>query len=507
LFSLLGQIESVVGKRAKDKGLGFHLNYDFPLPEKIITDATRLKQILFNLTNNALKFTHSGHISLDVKVINSTLSINVVDTGEGISQSDMQKLFNPFTQADSVVNRQVGGTGLGLSIAKRLAQGLGGDLQAQSQLKTGSTFKVTIKLDTPSNVVWLNTVNDIDLSSIHQITHKSHVPKFAASKVLLADDHPNNRELVALLLKRMNIAVTEVDDGSQAIEAMRANQFDLLLLDIHMPGLNGVDTLKNIRKSGNKTPAIALTANTMQHEIDYYLRIGFTDHLAKPIEREIFIRKVRQYLNMSIKSLPVTDDKMLPLIQGYITDLRKELISIERAWIARDLSSIAKSIHRIKGAAGSFGLANIGEAFSKLEHSALNDDEAGLENTIAQVLRFSHMCIDLPGVDVAQAIVNFNYNLDEYINQLPQAILHSEAAVDNLSQCMQRSDHLAAANALSNTQQLFNSNAFVGVSTLLTELTPLNTHRQQDIDRFKEILVSIRNVLQSLSRALKHNHI
>ncbi|MEI8650005.1 response regulator [Paraglaciecola sp. Hal342] len=133
--------------------------------------------------------------------------------------------------------------------------------------------------------------------------------------MLLADDHPNNRELVALLLKRMNITVTEVADGHQAIDAIRASQFDLLLLDIHMPGLNGVDTLRNIRKSGNKTPAIALTANTMQHEIDYYLRIGFSDHLAKPIERDVFIRKVRQYLNLSAKQVSVADDKMLPLIQ------------------------------------------------------------------------------------------------------------------------------------------------------------------------------------------------
>ncbi|GGZ71252.1 ATP-binding protein [Paraglaciecola chathamensis] len=507
LFSLLGQIESVVGKRAKDKGLGFHVNYDFPLPEKIITDATRLKQILFNLTNNALKFTHSGHICLDVKAAGSTLTINVVDTGEGISQNDMQKLFNPFTQADSVINRQVGGTGLGLSIAKRLAQGLGGDINAKSQPRKGSTFTITIKLDTPTDVAWLNTAQEIDLSSIHQITHESHVPKFGACKVLLADDHPNNRELVALLLKRMNITVTEVADGHQAIDAIRAIQFDLLLLDIHMPGLNGVDTLRNIRKSGNKTPAIALTANTMQHEIDYYLRIGFTDHLAKPIERDVFIRKVRQYLNLSAKQVSVADDKMLPLIQGYIVDLRDELANIEQAWNVRDLPAIAKSIHRIKGAAGSFGLANVGKVFGRLERAALNDDEAGLENSIAQVLRFAHMCIDLPGVDVAQAIVNAKCELDEYLNRLPQTILQCESAIDELSQYAQRGDHIATADALNQAKQLFDNNAFTRASNLLSDLAPQSAHAQQNADTFNSVLASVRNTLQSLSEALKHNHI
>jgi len=504
LFTLLGEIESVAGKRARDKGIGFHVNYDFPLPDKIITDAIRLKQILFNLTNNALKFTQSGHITLNVSIANTTLIIKVIDTGEGISQSDMHKLFHPFTQADSVINRQVGGTGLGLSIAKRLAQGLGGDISALSQLRKGSTFAVSIKLVTPKNVPWLSTVGEIDMSNIHQITHETDVPKFAACNVLLADDHPNNRELVALLLKRMNINVVEVADGHQALQAMHTGQFDLLLLDIHMPELDGIETLKAVRGSGNKTPAIALTANTMKHEVDHYLRIGFADHLAKPIDREVFFSKVSRYLNLAkAEQANIDDDKMLPLVQGYITDLRGELGSIEQAWHKRDLAEITASIHKIKGAAGSFGLANIGDVFSRIEKSVKNNDEVALQTTLPQALRYAYACINMPGVDVALAVVNFNHSFPLYLAQLPDAISQCENQLGDIAQALRAGDDIKTTQLIKNAQELFNRYAFEKEASLLDEICSSIACRDYNSARHETVLQQVRSVLESISRALE----
>lgn len=504
LFSLLGEIESVVSKRAKDKGLRFRIDYVFPLPEKIITDATRLKQILFNLTNNALKFTHLGHIRLHVSILDSMLVIEVIDSGEGISQGDLHKLFNPFTQADSLINRQVGGTGLGLSIAKRLAQGLGGDIKAKSQPRQGSNFTITIKLVTPKDTPWLSTAQEVDLSNINQVVHSPKLPLLGACKVLLADDHPNNRELVALLLKRMNIAVTEVATGRQALGVLQTEQFNLLLLDIHMPELDGVETLKHIRSLGNTTPAIALTANTMKHEVDYYLRIGFTDHLAKPIERNIFVNKVSRYLNLTTPDkVKVADDKMLPLINGYIADLRNELTIIEKAWLNKDLTAITESIHKIKGAAGSFGLANISEVFKSYEILIADNDEITLIKSIAKPLEFAHMCLDLPGVDVAQAIVNFNQSLETYLVQLPAAISRSEAALNEVITLTRKGDTLAALKVVGFLQQAFAENAFTHTNIYLAKLSSLLITGEQNISVYEYAIEPMKIALLRLSEALK----
>jgi len=506
LFSLLGQIESVVGKRARDKGLAFHVDYKFPLPEQIITDATRLKQILFNLTNNALKFTHSGHICLQVSVEDAMLVINIIDSGEGISQSDLQKLFNPFTQADSVINRQVSGTGLGLSIAKRLAQGLGGDINAQSQPRKGSTFTITIRLNALDNTRWLTSVQDIAQINHRPTMPPSILPIYERCNVLLADDHPHNRELVALLLKRMNITVTEVADGQQALEAIHARQFDLLLLDIHMPTLDGVETLKQIRNSGNNTPAIALTANTMKHEVDYYLRIGFSDHLAKPIERDLFVAKIGRYLKLTVSVVThIADDKMLPLIRIYISDLRNELNNIEQAWMNKDLVSIVESIHRIKGAAGSFGLANIGDIFKQIEKEAMNDDEIALEKNIAGALRYAHTCIDLPGVDVAKAIIHFNHALTPYLDQLPEVLTSTESLIDDAHQLAKVGDTAGAAALLTPLTQKFHENAFTHCSKYLEQLVNLLNQDAYCSESYNEVIHPMRNALESLSQALKNN--
>ncbi len=504
LFSLLGEIESVVSKRAKDKGLRFRIDYAFPLPEQIITDATRLKQILFNLTNNALKFTDHGHIRLYVSIVDSMLVIEVIDSGEGISQGNLHKLFNPFTQADSVINRQVGGTGLGLSIAKRLAQGLGGDIKAKSQPGQGSTFAITVKLVTPKDTPWLSTAEEADLSNINQVVHSPKLPLLGACKVLLADDHPNNRELVALLLKRMNIAVTEVATGRQALDVLKNEQFNLLLLDIHMPELDGVETLKYIRKIGITTPAIALTANTMKHEVDHYLRIGFTDHLAKPIERNIFVNKVSRYLNLTTPDkVKVADDKMRPLINGYIADLRKELASIEKAWVNKDLNAIIESIHRIKGAAGSFGLANISDVFKTFERHIAKNDEVALEKSITKTLKYAYMCIGLPGVDVTQAIVNFNQSFETYLAQLPTAISRSEAMLDDIRKLSKKGDTLLAIQVVASLQQAFTDNAWTHANVYLAQLSCVLNEGEKNINVYEHAIKTIHSALQRLSEALK----
>ncbi|MBU3003439.1 7TM diverse intracellular signaling domain-containing protein [Paraglaciecola arctica] len=441
LFSVLAQIESIVGKRVRDKGLAFHLEYEFPLPTLINTDPTRLKQILFNLTNNAIKFTDQGYIGLSVRILDNRLQIQVKDSGEGISAQQQEQLFEAFTQADSSTNRRFGGTGLGLSIARRLANGLGGNIEVISAPRKGSTFILDINLDVVQDSPWINNVGEIWQSTTTKSVLATPLPNFVGNRVLLADDHPNNRELISILLKRMNITVTEVEDGKQVLETIFYQTFDLILLDIHMPQMDGTEALKQIRAAGNYTPVIALTANNMKHEIDHYMRLGFSDHLAKPISRDHFIRKLSLYLNKQGEiDGPIHQGDMLKLIKDYQLDLRDEMASLQKALEQGDLTIISEIAHRIRGSAGSFGFDIIGQKFADIEHCALQDDEIAVTYELPKVIALTLQCIDLPGVDIAQGIINHHNSAEKFLLAIFELVEHSQQTLKDLTAALNNNE-------------------------------------------------------------------
>ena len=441
LFSVLAQIESVVGKRARDKGLAFHLEYKYPLPSQINTDPTRLKQILFNLTNNAIKFTEQGYVGLSVSLLDNRLQIQVKDSGEGISVQQQEKLFQPFIQADCSINRRLGGTGLGLSISRRLANGLGGDIYVESAPRKGSTFTLIIDLDEVQDSPWINNVEDIWQSTPTKSVLPTALPNFVGNKVLLADDHPNNRELIAILLKRMNITVTEVENGKQALETIFYQKFDLILLDIHMPQMDGTEALKQIRAAGNYTPVIALTANNMKHEIEHYIRLGFSDHLAKPIARHSFISKLSLYLNKQGEiDGPLQQGDMLKLIKDYQLDLRDQIVSLQKALEQGDLTIISEIAHRIRGSAGSFGFDIIGQKFADIEHCALQDDEIAVTYELPKVIALTQHCIDLPGVDIAQGIIKHHNSVEQLLRAIFDLIEHSQQTLKDLTSALDNNE-------------------------------------------------------------------
>lgn len=441
LFSVLAQIESIVGKRARDKGLAFHLDYEYPLPAHINTDPTRLKQILFNLTNNAIKFTEQGYVGLSVSLVDNRLQIKVKDSGEGISIQQQGQLFQPFTQADSSINRRFGGTGLGLSISRRLANGLGGDISVHSTPRKGSTFTLDIDLCVVPDSPWINNVGEIWQSTPPKSVKPAALPNFEGNKVLLADDHPNNRELISILLRRMNITVTEVENGKQALDTIFYQKFDLILLDIHMPQMDGTEALKQIRAGGNFTPVIALTANNMKHEIEHYMRLGFSDHLAKPISRHHFISKLSLYLTKQGEiDSPLHQGDMLKLIKDYQLDLREQVVSLQKALEQRDLTVISEIAHRIRGSAGSFGFDVIGQKFADIEHCALQDDEIAVTYELPKTLALTQQCIDLPGVDIAQGIVKHNNSAEQFLKAIFELVEHSQQTLKDLTAALENNE-------------------------------------------------------------------
>ncbi len=503
LFSILAEIESIVGKRSRDKGLAFHIEYQYPLPASIYTDPTRLKQILFNLTNNAIKFTEQGFIGLGVHIENDRLNIQVKDSGVGVTAQQQKELFEPFTQADSSINRRFGGTGLGLSISQRLAQGLQGEITLESTPRKGSTFTVNLPLQQVENTGWINNASEIWESTPARAVKPEVLPDFSGQKVLLADDHPANRELISVLLKRMELDVVEAEDGKQVLETLFYQSFDLVLLDIHMPKMDGTEALKQIRKSGNHTPVIALTANNMKHEIEHYMRMGFSAHLAKPISRKHFIEVLSRYLTQKDQlESPILPEDMLKLIGDYAVDLDKQIHDAQLALEQRDMALIGDIAHRIKGSAGAFGFDLLSKKFADIEHSAMQDDEIAVSYELPKILALAQVCVDLPGVDIAKGIINNQSSVELFLKRLHAFIYDSEQIFDDLKAALSNNEINSALVHLYKLLPTAKDCALNDSITAFTSLETLITSGDWQTDQYTYLLTAIEQHIKSLRNCI-----
>lgn len=292
-FSLpdfLKELDSMLRLRAEQNNnhLGFEKIGE--VPDQIFSDRIRLRQILVNLIGNALKFTKDGRITVEYGVGGGKLFFRIVDTGVGIAPEDRQDLFKPFSQVDSSSTRKYDGTGLGLLLSKKLANALGGDVVLEStSIGSGSSFMVTIakeasptKTRTPST-----SVSTFDISQLN------------GKRVLVVDDSEDNRLLIQALLSRCQIQVECVDNGAAAIDKAIAKEFDLILMDVQMPIMDGQTATINLRKLGYKKPIIALTAHAMKEDRERCLKVGCNDYLTKPIEIKLFYEVIWRHMCQS----------------------------------------------------------------------------------------------------------------------------------------------------------------------------------------------------------------
>jgi signal transduction histidine kinase/AmiR/NasT family two-component response regulator len=262
---------------ARAKGLGFSVEVAEEAKGWWRGDADRLRQILGNLLSNAVKFTPQGDVSAQVAVAqNGGLKIVVRDTGVGISPEKLPTLFEKFTQADNSATRRFGGTGLGLAICRELTQMMGGSIDVESLEGSGSTFTVQLPLTRgrPASM---------------QVAEPAQTSGDGDLRLLAAEDNPTNQQVLGAVLGSLGIEVHIVPDGKEAVEAWRTGSYDLILMDIQMPVMDGITAAKTIRdaeKSSNRrrTPIVALTANALTHQVEEYLAVGMDAHVAKPIE-------------------------------------------------------------------------------------------------------------------------------------------------------------------------------------------------------------------------------
>lgn len=300
LNEFLDELNSLMALKTQQKEILFESSSEGPIPRRIRADRFRLKQILINIIGNAIKFTERGNASISVaikscKVSSKTnLEFNVRDSGIGIAEADQEKLFQPFSQVNSSTARKYGGTGLGLILSKKIAQCMGGDLVlVESSVQTGSTFRLSIPMEASTesfryNWRGINRIKPLD----REMEEK---PNLMGCRVLLVEDSPDNQFLVSLFLEQTGATVSIAENGKAGLEKALSEEFDVVLLDIQMPELDGYQTLKILKCNGYPRPVIALTAHALNEERDHAMREGFSDYLTKPIEKRLMYETLAKY--------------------------------------------------------------------------------------------------------------------------------------------------------------------------------------------------------------------
>lgn len=413
-FSLHEQLEIVVSTlwmQAKNKGLDLLLKVDDDLQEYYIGAPDRVRQILTNIIGNAIKFTEQGGVTVSVKPTpdNDSVLFTITDTGIGIEQKHLDQIFEPFTQADASMTRRFGGTGLGTTISKQFVELMDGDMWATSEVGKGSCFAFTLPLKTGKAIKNKNTDED-------------HI-ELPALNVLVADDIRMNLDLLKILLEKDGHDVTLASNGQEAVAHIHESLFDLVLMDIQMPVMDGHMASREIRKFEKKndrvsTPIIALTASVLEEDKVEAQNSGMEGFACKPInfsELKAEIARVLgvKHVSKKRKSKSSLIDKGNQLInldqaimlwqslQTYLHELKLFLNNNEN--IADDLNvmiseknfeQIKRSAHARKGVCGNLALANLSNAFSQLESAAFDQEEAHCLSAVEQIEKILALVVE-----------------------------------------------------------------------------------------------------------------
>lgn len=395
LSDLLKDVDSVVQLQAEDKVLDFKLLYDSPLPNKIETDPVRLKQILLNLCNNAVKFTEYGCVELRVKCLPDQQKIlfSVIDTGIGLTQAQIDKLFNPFSQADTSTTRKFGGSGLGLHISKKLADHLGGDISIKSTAGQGSQVDVIIDTGPLEGTTFTDKPKPDNQSS--PIPRKPGTPPKLTGNVLLVEDNTDNQQLITFYIHKTGASITFANNGKEAVDTASHTEFDLILMDMQMPVMDGIEATKQLRQTGYSKPIVALTANAFDEEEINCLQAGCNGFLTKPVDWTKFFQVLADHLTIedgdSSETQPLTselleeDPGLKDLVNKFIQRLPETLATLNQLYQDQDWQTLAQNLHNLKGMGGGFGYPQITTLAARMEFEAKKKDQNELSSSLDEL--------------------------------------------------------------------------------------------------------------------------
>ncbi|MEQ1661565.1 MAG: ATP-binding protein [Thiobacillus sp.] len=413
-YRIACEVVQAQGVKATEKGITVSLDCPGAMPDNMMSDPARLRQILTNLVGNAIKFTQQGGVTLSLHFVPSRpvadLEFRVRDTGIGIAADKLDTVFDPFVQAENSITRRFGGTGLGLAISRRFARALGGDIRVHSAVGAGSTFTVVLPA---GSIEQLKLVAPEDiLQQPHSALDASHVgwtlPK---TRVLIVDDGEENRELLRLVLEEAGALTEQAENGRIAVEKAFARPYDLILMDLQMPEMDGETATRLLRSRGLKTPIVALTAHAMKGFEASILAVGCTAYLTKPIDIDVLMRTVAQLVGGEQQVVALKKSALLPIttykagsmpraavvsrlagnprlhsaVDKFIDRLPGQLDAMEAAWRAQDFTTLAELAHWLKGAGGTVGFDGCTEPAKELEQLAKAGTEAGMNEVIGNL--------------------------------------------------------------------------------------------------------------------------
>ncbi|MEL6107120.1 MAG: response regulator, partial [Planctomycetota bacterium] len=421
LLGLVGHVMSVLKIKAEEKSIYLKPEFSTPLPRTVRTDAVRVRQSLINLIGNAIKFTERGGVRLVVRMTRGKrpqLAFDIVDTGIGLTPEAMQKIFDPFSQADASITRRFGGTGLGLSISVQIAERLGGKLSVASEVGRGSIF--TLKID-PGDLSRADFVapDKIDLEGLLASEdpaddQQPHL-RLPESTILVVDDGESNRRLISLYLKRAGVEVIEAENGVEAIEIADQVKPDLILMDMHMPVMDGFEATKRLRQQGFGNDIIALTADVMKDDERRCREAGCSGFLTKPIsltrlmaaltdslgsvqgphEEERQLAEIQSDVDALqvavasaspiVSSLPMDDPEFHEIVLIFVDRLQTQTQEMVKATQEKDFDRLGDLGHWLKGAAGTVGFEQFTASAGSLESSARLRDIEGVSRSLREI--------------------------------------------------------------------------------------------------------------------------
>jgi PAS domain S-box-containing protein len=426
-LQLIHEAVSVLRGQAEAKGL--RLCYEAPegLPETIITDPMRFRQVLTNLVGNAIKFTEDGEVRVTARLIKSDgksqLAIEVADTGLGIPDGTLQSIFDPFVQADTSVTRRFGGTGLGLAISRRFARALGGDLTVESERGQGSVFTFTVDTGPLEGTRTVSCDSFVEEEQRDDTDHEI-LGALASGRILVVDDGESNRKLIHLVLERAGVTVESACDGREAVDAATANPFDLILMDMQMPVMDGFTATSTLREQGYKAPIIALTADAMKGTEAKCLAAGCSGFLTKPVDMDKLVRVVGEVLGESgdlplvkrtpsadapdvlsheplYSTLPTDDLEFCEIVVEFAGRLNVKLSEMRQATSTNDYAELARLAHWLKGSGGMAGFAAFTAPARELEQAAKSKQPAAQVKVILKEIETIAQCIIIPDIPLS----------------------------------------------------------------------------------------------------------
>ena len=397
---------SIIEPRASAKGYKVTTSLGPCLPQALLGDAGRLRQVLLNLLSNAVKFTSAGGVSITVRCkgcdgTNATVEWAISDTGIGIAPDRLGLLFKDFVQADCSINRRFGGSGLGLSICKRIIEKLGGDINIDSTQGQGTTVRFSVKLP----ITQLSSVGDAH-DGAHAALEAHIVALNRPLRVLIADDNPTNRLVAAKMLESLKVQANMAGDGMEAVAAASRFSYDLILMDVRMPEMDGLVATRTLRDRGITVPVIAFTANAFADDVKGCVSAGMNDFVAKPVRKKVLLEAIARVLQPSgsaagqhgaraaskdsepaLDPLPAEGDTfdsaayealaeelghegMQEAVAAFVEEMTTRVRGLRAYSLEQDRGAISREAHTIKGTAATFGLPRLSEMAKWLERHA-----------------------------------------------------------------------------------------------------------------------------------------